>query len=534
MKKNGTIAVALGLMLTLGASLAPATTTSAASAAPKTTPVPMTYPLAKTVQKLSIFARNNSAGVVGDYKAVKAFQEAEKKLGVDVTWRMPAIGSENDQFNIMIASNDYPDIIFWILDQTPMKLSGLLDEGIVINADKYIRQYAGDYLEQLKKDPDMAKQAVLADGTYPGMYKLEPVAERNAFKGLQVRNDMFKSLNLPVPETIDDWYSVLKAFKAKYPNVVPFGDQKGSLLQGFMGGFEVLNTFCRIPTTGQVVFGPLQPGYKDFVTTMSKWYSEGLIDKDFTTLDGKAFGAKMVNNQIASYYGNVGGGIGTYTAQARPNTPEFELKAVPYPKKDKAMKVPYTAHADMLARSGPDIAVVTKNAKDPKIAVQYMNFFYTPEGHNLINWGIENESYKVVNGKKTFMDNVMKSPEGMTPNQIAVKYAVVINGWFKAMDIDAFTQISFVLPEQKETPGIWGNVSTDLIMPVLMLNSKDNARVNEIMPDVKTYVDEMTLKFIIGAEPLSKYDQFVATLKKMNAEEAATLMDKAMKQYNSR
>ncbi|MGI5893841.1 MAG: extracellular solute-binding protein [Candidatus Merdivicinus sp.] len=482
--------------------------------------------------KLSVYAMNNSGGQIKNYSEMKGLQVAAETLNMEIEYQMPTTGSEADQFNLMIASKEYPDIIFWILKNTPMKLTGLLDEGIAINADEYIREYAPNYLAQLAKDPEMDKQAKLSDGTYPGLYKLEPVPIRNAFKGLMLRKDQFDKMGLTVPETIDDWYNMLKTVKEADPNSIPFGDQKNSNFAGFLPGFGVLDSFCRVD--GKVVFGPLQPSYRDFITTMNQWYSEGLIDPDFSTTDSKAFNSKVLNNQTFSFIGNVGGGMGNLTSQARTENADFELMAVPYPKADPSMELPYTSHADMLIKAGPDIGVITKSCENPVAAVQYMDFFYSEEGHNLVNFGVEGESYTVVEGKNAYTDVVLNNPDGLTPGQAIYQYAMPIHGWTKAMDFDAYEQINLVLPEQKECPNQWGNVSTDLIMPPIELESEANDEYTKIMSEVTTYVSEMTLKFIMGIEPLENYDNFTETLQKMDVERATEIMQEAYDAYNAR
>ena len=39
---------------------------------------------------------------------------------------------------------------------------------------------------------------------------------------------------------------------------------------------------------GVVKYGPIQPGFKEYLTLMNKWYGMGLIDKDFPTRDDDA------------------------------------------------------------------------------------------------------------------------------------------------------------------------------------------------------------------------------------------------------
>ena len=51
---------------------------------------------------------------------------------------------------------------------------------------------------------------------------------------------------------------------------------------------------------------------------------------------------------------------------------------------------------------------------------------------------------------------------------------------------------------------------------------------------VNSYKDEMLVKFITGAEPLSKFDDFVKGLKERGIDDYLKLMNEAYERYNSR
>jgi putative aldouronate transport system substrate-binding protein len=54
------------------------------------------------------------------------------------------------------------------------------------------------------------------------------------------------------------------------------------------------------------------------------------------------------------------------------------------------------------------------------------------------------------------------------------------------------------------------------------------------MGDIGTYVDEMTVKFIIGQEPLANYDAYVQQVKSMNVDRALELQQAAVERYLNR
>jgi putative aldouronate transport system substrate-binding protein len=82
---------------------------------------------------------------------------------------------------------------------------------------------------------------------------------------------------------------------------------------------------------------------------------------------------------------------------------------------------------------------------------------------------------------------------------------------------------------------IWpSNADGDYCMPNVTMTAEEGNEYSRIMGDVDTYASEMTTKFIIGAESLDKYDEFVRTLKNMGAEKAIALWQAALDRYYSR
>ena len=124
---------------------------AATSETSATEPVQATYPLRDEPVTLTIYMKDPSNGAVGDWSEMKGMKTAAEKLGVNIEFITPAVGSEADQFNLMIASGEYPDVILWDYRTTPMSLNEMVNTGVLIDADPYIRQYAPNYLKVLEE-----------------------------------------------------------------------------------------------------------------------------------------------------------------------------------------------------------------------------------------------------------------------------------------------------------------------------------------------------------------------------------------------
>ena len=98
-----------------------------------------------------------------------------------------------------------------------------------------------------------------------------------------------------MPESIEEWYEVLTAFKnemgAESPLCVSWSDLSGSTLAN---AFGVAAKEWYIDSEGKVVYGAVTDEYKNFLITMKQWYAEGLLDVDMASLKSDNVTSKMV------------------------------------------------------------------------------------------------------------------------------------------------------------------------------------------------------------------------------------------------
>ena len=544
-----TMALALTSLTACGGSASSSASSSAAASGSTSTaqeegqytgePEPLTLPLSEEPKTITVYARNSSSGVLSDYGQLKAFQEAAERLGVTIEWIMPAQGSESDQFNLMVASGEYPDIIFWDFSSTPMKLTGLLDDGIVIPMDNLIRQYAPNYLAWLESDEAMMKQALSDEGTYNAMYKLEPDPARLVTAGPTIRKDLLDKYDLEVPVTIDDWHEVLTVIKENESSVTtPVTAMKGTdgsvHITMFMPAYHTYTSFHNDVDTGEIVYGPMTENYKAFLTTMAQWYAEGLIDPEYMTTDYQTAIGNVTSGKSVAGYMMVGGMIGNITQNVRATNPEFELVGAPWPVLNEGEQQ-HTINPEANIRVGGMAGAVTKDCVDPVLAVKLMDYFYSEEGADLLNWGIEGESYTITDGKKTYTDAVLNDPDGKTVAEAIQQWAQPLQGFTKPMEYEAWKQITLVLPEQIAANETWSAGVSDMILPNLELPSDKNSDYTKIMNDVSTYMNEMSMQFITGQIAVEDgWDSYVQTLKDMKVETACTYMQEAWDAFNAR
>lgn len=77
------------------------------------------------------------------------------------------------------------------------------------------------------------------------------------------------------------------------------------------------------------------------------------------------------------------------------------------------------------------------------------------------------------------------------------------------------------------------NMAEHLILPVT-ISAEETDEYASIYNDIKTYVDEMFIKFVNGDEPIENFDKYVAQLKTFGLDKVIKMKQSALERYNSR
>ena len=214
----------------------------------------------------------------GDTEIAKMWQEA---TNTEVEFQHPPVGQATEAFNILCASGDYPDIIEYGWVNYAGGPEAAIENGIIMPLNDVFEQYSPNMTAFLDEHPDMATMLKTDAGNYyvyPGL-RGTSADYVSASEGFVIRKDWLDQLGLEVPETINEWYTVLTAFKNELNVEIPFCMRSDHTDRIFQGGFDSYDDFY--VEDGVVKHGLIEPGRKEFLTEMNKWYEEGLLDNDW-------------------------------------------------------------------------------------------------------------------------------------------------------------------------------------------------------------------------------------------------------------
>lgn len=279
-------------------------------------------------------------------------------------------------------------------------------------------------------------------------------------------------------------------------------------------------------------FGPAEPGYKDFLSLFRQWYAEGLLDKDVATVDSKVMDANITSGATGATWGNSGGGIGKWTPILKEKDSKASIIAAPYPVLEKGT-TPKFGQRDYFMSTGGMVAI-SATSKNAELAVKLLDYGYSEAGSMLFNFGTEGVSYALENGEPVFTDLLMNNPEKLAPAQ-AMSLYIRGNTMGPFVSDKRVSEQYLNLPEQQEAVATWQK--TDMAkyqIPLVTPTPEESAEFANIMADVNTLVDEMTLKIILGTEPLEAYSGYLDKLNSVKLSRAIEIKQAALERYLQR
>ena len=472
---------------------------------------------------------------LGDTPFAKGLME---NTGIDIEFLQPPQGQQKEQFSLIVADGDLPDIMEynWVSDY-PGGPEKAIRDGLIIPLNDVINQYCPNLKKYLSENPDVDRAVKTDDGNYYCFPFVRGDAELRNTIGLMLRADWLEELGLEVPETVDEWHTVLTAFKEKKGAAAPYTfEYTNNQYLGanpFVAAFDTSYSFY-IGSDEKVHFGAVDEGYKNYLETMHQWYEEGLIDADIATMKNDQVAAKITNGTAGASLGQAGSRMGTWLAAAQKTDPDYDLVAAPQPSTEKGKKAEF-GHVEV-AYSGRSSAAITTSCKDVERAARLLDWAYSDEGHMYYNFGTEGVSYTMESGNPVYTDQILKNPEGWPVSQAMSAY---IRGNYNGPFVqdERYLEQYYTMDQQKATPKVWGAASSNgaaHVMPPITPSSDESKEFSNIINQINTYRDEMTLKFIFGDADISQFDEYVGNIEKMGLERALEIENAAYDRYKAR
>ncbi len=456
--------------------------------------------------------------------------------GVTITYEHPVANQGQEQFNLMIASGDLPDIIEWnILNSYPGGPEKAISDGVIVDLTDMLEEYAPNLYKFYQDNPDVAKLARTDTGKYYSFPFVRGDDSLMVFFGPVVNGKWLEDLGLDYPETIDEWHTMLTRFKNEKGASAPLSYEPWMLQDGngaaFIGAFGVAEDFY-LDESGKIQYGSIQPGYKNFLETFNQWYEEGLLDADIASMNREQVAAKLTTGETGASIGYMASRMGSWLAAVEGDD-NYDFVGVNFPVENKG-DTPMFSQKDLAINGSTGDAFITSACEDIEAAMRFLDYGYSEEGKKLYNFGAEGVSYNMVDGYPTYSDLILNNPDMTVVEALAMYARSNYYGPF-IQQPEYIEQYGYTYPQQKAANDLWKVSDVDKYrMPKVTATPEESEELAIIMNEIKTYRDEMQTKYIMGIEELDSYDTYVQNIKDMGIDRAIEIYEAALTRFNNR
>lgn len=332
-----------------------------------------------------------------DNPVAKAITEATG-VTLDVSYPVASQGDAKEDVALMIANDEYPDMIY-----AKGSAADLYQAGALIDMTDLIEKYGpnikkmyGAEMEKLKWSQDD-----------PGIYQLSyaGVNQKTLTTGgsCQIQWAALKENDYKYPKTLDEYEKMIKSYLAAHPKTEDGLDMIGITMSasdwhwmitlgnpaGLIADASPDNGQWIIDDEYNVHYKHVTDEEKEYFKWLCRMYNEGILDPNFATQTDDDYIAKVASGRVVAI------------TDAEWHYSQCEATLVADGKVDQTyVGLPVTLREDQVEKAllyqGTTVGWgigITKSCEDPVRAIKFLDYLCSDEGQILYHWGIEGENY---------------------------------------------------------------------------------------------------------------------------------------------
>lgn len=462
----------------------------------------------------------------------RGVQCMEEATGVHLNWTLIDQDAYAEKFSITLAAGDYPDY-FGVPDtQVSGGIDALVEQDICIDLMPMLDDCLPDFKNGIFSTNEEYRKGLISDN---GRMTTIKSYENQSTMGLYIRQDWLDQLGLAVPETFDELHDVLAAFK----NQIPGCNYPMLLTQnwdysnnGFVGGFDTSgygtsSDLSYFVEDGKVQAGILSDNYRDYIQMLRDWFAEGILGEPSMNMQNAfPINEYILSNQCGFAFGQ-SDTLSESSKQQAGGTYDMEpIKAIVREKGDT-----FKLYANK-GQTGNGGWAITTACEYPEEAAKVINWMWTEDGYKAMNFGVEGETYNMVDGKVEYTDLITNNPNGFNAMFNTCSEIAFFDLPFDcAMERKAAT---FSNEAEAKAQEVWRENTSNEYQYYGSLSVPESEEYGTIASDLSTKAAETVSKFIIGDRPMEEWDSFIEELKGMNIARCIELKQAAYDRYQAR
>lgn len=470
------------------------------------------YPIVE--EPITLRVISGKGNLTEEFDTLKIFQELEELTNIKIEWEYASTDWDT-QKPLMLASGDLPDIF----------MGGILtDDDINANSDlflpmnDYLDSYCPNVNTMFEEQPALKGLATLTNGNIYGLPSMWPNTP-TTYSTIMINKSWLDKLNLPIPETTEEFYETLQAFRDQDPNGNGEMDEIPMSFIGFDDLAGCLELFCPFGavdslggnwlgvTDGQVEFIGTSERTKEAVEWLHKLYAENLIDQEAFTQGWPEYSAKLMpegDQKVGvAISWTISGAVGVDNAE--------DYVVLP------PLKGP---HGDQYARQNPEMlgadrnkVVVSADTEYPEAVMRWVDALYEKKTSMQIRYGALGVTMEQ---KEEGSYEVLPAPEGMDANTWSWKYGLNTNAPGYAVGMDIVPQPD--AKEKLEADEITKPYVKEEYYPLLTIPTEYMDELAILKTDILSYTTERTAQWIVNGGIEEEWASYLEQMEIMGLE----------------
>lgn len=488
------------------------------------------------------FSDNMSTFMPNQFADNLGYKKAAELTGVEVDILSISTNSNSDQFNLHVASGDLPNVITNVAQLWTSSWDSAIEDEVFMDVTD-IMEYMPAYSEcYAQLDENTIRDLHTDSGYMPKLISINNYPD-GATEGAFIRTDYLEKVGLDIPETYDDLDKVLHAFQSELGLTEALMAVSGLVhtSNALVSGFDVWGGFSTFPfnadpyycVDGEVKYGIIEPGYKEYIEMFYNYYKDGIISPDFLTKNTNPmdFIGTISSGTTGVFFGETNM-VPNYIQQGQSVDPDFAIAPLAPITKEAGAATHFGTEKSPISGRVAGIGISTTPVDLEKLG-KYLDFFFTEEGALLAAMGVEgNEDGSYIydeNGELQYSDNWNNSELSEMEKPTYYIYSVMPMLCPK-------TPSQFTMDMQFECAPTWDkNADSSWKMPsAISLTVDENERYNTVYADIRTTLETNLTQFAVGDRPLEEWDSFIQELYDMGIEECIQIQQDAVDRYYER
>ncbi|ONI46115.1 hypothetical protein AN641_02290 [Candidatus Epulonipiscioides gigas] len=506
-----------------------------------------TYPIVKEGSELVIDVFAPLRGGISTYDPTENTLSARFAEETGITFNYQEVPGADRQIklNTLMTSSSYPDVIlehYW----SPSEQLLYAEQGIIIPLNDLIEEYGPNIKKALDAKPLVKQNVTMLDGNIYSLPTIGTAMHMSSAYKMWINEKWLENLGLKMPQTIDEYTDILRAFKKQDAN--GNGDPNDEIpLTGSLNGWNtaahyfLLNSFTYYSNqskfmyvdNGELIYSRTTEGFKEGVKYLNSLYEEGLLDELYFTQNSQQL-QQIGNNPGDNILGSSTGGsiasfltIGDsdrwldYAALAPLEGPDGTRNAILYPD------------------YGNMVLSISESCESPEAVIRAWDLMFTGKDNDLFQHNLEGElgiDYIAANeGDLNVIGEPAKFIRVTNNTEKGGRYWNQLGPWFRPDDQELQFKsepddIEVVLYNETNDKYVPYQPDPSLLVPPLGFDTEESRELIDIEQVLNTYFDQVFAEFVTGKLDIDEnWDSYLAELNNIGL---ARYLEIYQQQYN--